>query len=420
MKNTFIKLLVFSIFGISSFFAFGQKVSVQGTVYYHNDTNYPMAGITMYLKDMNGNLLDVATSNPNGMYNFGNVTPGNYIVSASTTQSPLGVGIEDAQMVLLYLNNLIMFDNIQQLAADVTGDGVITMADYDTIMNHWLLTGMPFPVGDWVFTEDTITVTGGKDNPPTTGGSGTGDVGGIYLPGTKPKLMLDLLAEGTISVETKQDVDIPVRVNSHINIGAMGIVLEYPADLMQINGIHTSLSGLIYKIKGNKVIINYLGECMHPVEFMPGDVLFTIQAATMASFTEGKNIQLEIDPYVSQLNDKKGKIFIGESISAPGILWKSSVFAVQEIAVSENVVNVFPNPANGIINFSYQLPANGKVEILLSDVSGKVVWMYSQQQGNGTHSVSVNTDALQPGIYFYSIQSLDNRLNIKNKLLITR
>ncbi len=78
---------------------------------------------------------------------------------------------------------------IQQLAADVDGNGVINMNDYFTVVFGWFLYGYPFPSGDWVFTDATV-VAGLKDGN-NMGGTSSADVNGSFVPNyTKAELVM--------------------------------------------------------------------------------------------------------------------------------------------------------------------------------------------------------------------------------------
>jgi hypothetical protein len=307
------------------------------------------------------------------------------------------------------LNNQITFDVLQKLAADVTGDDTITIADYDTIMNHWLLTGLPFPAGNWVFTDDTIDVSKGKDNPPTAGGSSSGDVGGVFLPGQKPKPMIYPNCEETVTAQTKNSFAIPYTISSHMNIGGMGFVINYPSDLMTINNIKSPFGEIDYKVINDKIYISYLSPCMLPHEVFTGDVIFTIEGTTTDAFIQDKEIALVIDPFFSQLNDKKGKIFAGESVTFPKVVWEASPLGS---------AGVYPNPASETVNFVFSIEKEGYVHLKVYNATGEIVKQYSRVYQQGMQNINLNTDDLQSGIYFYSILSPENRLMEKGKLMI--
>ena len=70
--------------------------------------------------------------------------------------------------------------------------------------------------------------------------------------------------------------------------------------------------------------------------------------------------------------------------------------------VPEQVINNFkaePNPANVLINFSYELINNENVELSIYDITGKEVYKINQIQSKGNHQIKINTQNLNEGFY---------------------
>ncbi|MFN3941559.1 MAG: T9SS type A sorting domain-containing protein [Flavobacterium sp.] len=76
----------------------------------------------------------------------------------------------------------------------------------------------------------------------------------------------------------------------------------------------------------------------------------------------------------------------------------------------EKQVNLFPNPSNGEINI-HQLPENS--EILITDLSGKIVWRKSNSYSS---FMVINLQDLVKGIYL--IQILSKNQSIQKKLIL--
>ena len=79
----------------------------------------------------------------------------------------------------------------------------------------------------------------------------------------------------------------------------------------------------------------------------------------------------------------------------------------------------FPNPTNGFTTVRYSLENQSQVTFEMMDVTGKKVM--SIKEGNkiaGVHTIEINTDELNAGIYFYSVIVDGNR--IAKKMTITK
>jgi hypothetical protein len=70
------------------------------------------------------------------------------------------------------------------------------------------------------------------------------------------------------------------------------------------------------------------------------------------------------------------------------------------VSLGQNV----PNPANGTTTVNYSLQNEGEVTFTITDVTGKVV--YTSNEGTkqtGNHAITVNTENLSNGVYFYTV-----------------
>jgi aminopeptidase N len=66
----------------------------------------------------------------------------------------------------------------------------------------------------------------------------------------------------------------------------------------------------------------------------------------------------------------------------------------------------YPNPCGGQTTISYQLTNGGETELALYDLTGKRVrLLHEGWQSNGSHTLTVDTQHLNPGIYFYSLNT---------------
>ena len=78
----------------------------------------------------------------------------------------------------------------------------------------------------------------------------------------------------------------------------------------------------------------------------------------------------------------------------------------------------YPNPFNGHTTIEYQLPANGKVQLIFSDAIGRMIRLFNNSEAQpGTYTVDFNANELKPGIYFYTL--IFNGEKITKRMVVT-
>ena len=76
---------------------------------------------------------------------------------------------------------------------------------------------------------------------------------------------------------------------------------------------------------------------------------------------------------------------------------------------------VYPNPANDLVNISYQSDAKELIKVSLMDYSGKLVYIQNIQAGSGMNNYSLDVSKFAPGVYMLNIQSING--NMQRKLI---
>ncbi len=95
--------------------------------------------------------------------------------------------------------------------------------------------------------------------------------------------------------------------------------------------------------------------------------------------------------------------------TAPGIGEKGN----EEIFLS----GPFPNPASGLTRFSYSMPGNGPVRLIISDIQGRIVREFYRESNSG--DFIFGTWNMAPGIYACRIVSA-GRFSVARKLVVIR
>ncbi len=132
--------------------------TIEGTLQYDNILQTPVSGARIILTQ-NGMAMDSVISEPSGFFHFSHVPAGNYTITG-TAGLPWGGGnATDALIVLKHFTGMDTLTGIRLMAADVNNSGSINSVDALMIVQRFVGVISSFPAGDWVFTEETLTVT---------------------------------------------------------------------------------------------------------------------------------------------------------------------------------------------------------------------------------------------------------------------
>ncbi len=381
-------ILLLLLFGAFSSTAQNQ---ITGTLTYHD--NWGMDNSTVYLMDLNNNILDSCATNAAGEYVFNNVTPGDYLMTASTDLPAGGVDLGDAFLIMLNLYNMYTFNDIQELAADVDGDGVVTWDDYFTIVVGWFNYGYPFPVGDWVFETVPVSVTSSRDGGSGGGGgigsSSTGDVGGLFIPDKNfPYTPVEYLKA---SVPASEAYSYSVEINSADALGGFHLNLAIPEGVT-VTGVTSELQ-VEYNIEGNQLLITWVdSDLLKNVENVVIELELNVQGTDAVRFA---NIS--------------GTHFIGaEGEIANHVTLKFDDLEIGPAADQEATafnLKVGPNPFIDRTNLwiSSDNITNNAV-FAIYDGNGNIVKEFNiNVSGNAGQQVNIDLSDLSAGIYHYRL-----------------
>ena len=378
---------------------------INGSVRYHHKQNKPIPSVNLDLLDAGGNVVATTTTALNGTYNFVNVPNGTYTLKANTSISAGGVNMGSALSMFMHLCNINPFSPIQKLAADVDGDGTVTWDDYWAVVIDWFILGKPFPAGNWVFQEVTFAHTGAKTNVPTLGGSSSGDVNGSFVPSTRDVAALEVNY-------TNQSIDheftTGIYAKDITEASAMGLVIAYPENQISINDVECQLSGTNMSIKNGMIRISWVNQLFGTTNIDPNQPILTLKGNTTDKY-DGREIIFDLSP-ISHFCDAKG-----EQISTR--------YTLPKLTAAESHLGAnYPNPFVGSTSIDYIVPSDGKVTINLFNQQGQLVrTLVNEYHTTGIHSIQVNADGLQPGIYLYNISTEGtNRINETKRMIITR
>lgn len=77
-----------------------------------------------------------------------------------------------------------------------------------------------------------------------------------------------------------------------------------------------------------------------------------------------------------------------------------------------------PNPAKNVTSIEFHIPKSGNVQFKLVNMMGAVIQKHEQNYSTGDHKMTVETQSLETGVYYYSL-SFDGQIKTY-KMIIMR
>ncbi len=125
--------------------------------------------------------------------------------------------------------------------------------------------------------------------------------------------------------------------------------------------------------------------------------------------------------YKKNTETKKIDILTGEykslNIVGEAAIYQSLNLPFNIINNANNTLDIFPNPSNDLLNITYTLSTNSKIQIQLINSLGQIVKEVSNQQTSGSYTLTVDTKPFTNGIYYIRFS---DGVNIKQAKVIVQ
>ncbi len=391
-KNKAILVFLLVIFALSA------QSQIVGVVNYHEDPTNPLPDVTLELYDQNNNLVASTITNNIGEFSFSGIPVGDYSL-ISTTSLPVGeVDLIDASLILYYLIGWYTFNDYEFAAADVNGSGNVTFGDYILVLISYLMQGNPFPTDEWQFAEVQISVTSSRDtaSPAMVWGTSTGDVEGVWLPGSRELKYVEV-NEQDITLLNEKEVELNIGSNYDNLISGFNLNMVYPTNLIEVTDVIGPDENFHFNLDAEtgtlKVI--WLDESNDPGRTFLGETLFRVKVKQLdnsATSEEGLFSLLE----GGMVLDAKSNPVEDIQIEVPKIITSaSSNLSLDMIA--------YPNPAVNNLNIKLTSPTEGEADIEVYNLNGQLVKVINTSVFRGTQLINLETGSLPTGQYLYKI-----------------
>ncbi len=389
------------------------KLAVSGNISYDNAAATPFDGITAYLIRDNGRIDSVITD-ANGDFVFGDVVDGTYILTASTDKDWGGVNATDALMINRNAIGLLNLSPLKTLAANVNGQNNVTSTDALLTLRRSVGLDTAFDAGDWAFESDTIIVHNDTITAQNFLGICMADVNASYNPNTLKTETVSLHYADEIQLKENETTNIPIKIKSAENIGAVTLTLNYNSEQIAITGIKSPLDGFIFAIKTDQVRIAWNN--INPYPTKKDDILFWFEIKATEKLLTNPVSKFTLDNY-SEFADEYADVLQGINLEMPVITaHKEGINVPDKFMLSDN----FPNPFNNITIIEYGLPEKAHVNLELYNMIGeKIETLVQENHEKGIYRYVFDAGDLASGMYQYRITFLTRGdLIVKTKRMI--
>jgi hypothetical protein len=410
-----------------------QLHKISGTFTYYNTLNTVLSAqdvtVKLYLTSdgAHTNLLATDVTDASGYYEFTGLCPDiTYDIVATSTHTTAGaVNTTDAAQVNYWFTSLYSIEKVRFFAGDVNGTGgSINATDALKIQQNFVYGTAFVNRPSWTFWKsgETTTVNStsvyypsvnlpvGSDAQANMYGLCMGDFNRSFNPALTKSVSesLQLVYGNTVKAGAGQEVDLPLRLVNASSVGAVSLVINFPAGLAEVKDVvmNSTDGNLDWTVNGNELRIGWNSPVAVDLESF--DNLLTIKLKTTSAFTDGAIIRLELaaNP-LNELADDHFEV-IGDAILNAGVV-EAAPNGVSEHPEKDNLlISNYPNPFIRSTKFVYSLPVNGQVSVEIRNILGTLMTtLLNEYQARGEHSLVMNAGNLAPGIYLATIRVRD-------------
>jgi hypothetical protein len=336
-----------------------------------------------------------------------------YNFAYATTKSHSGINSTDALKALVQATGQTTLTGLYAAAADVSQSSGVTSADALEIQRRFVfVTSTSFTGGvDWVFDAGSFTPNGGDITGQKLYALAMGDINGSYVPniaenGTPTVFMIN---DGQMTVNDGDRVQVPVRIKSGTDVGAMSLSMYFPSNAMTIHDV-TLADGtsMLNKATGNEIRVAWAD--INAKLFADDDVVYYIDATIndVAAYNAAPlGVQSE-----SEFANGSGSVLQQVVLGVPTI--QATLTSTNAIETAAASVRSFPNPFSDRMTIEYDLPSTSNVTIqVFNSLGQEMATLVNDTQVQGTHRAIWNSDNQAAGVYFYTITIADGSASYK-------
>ncbi len=397
--------------------------SISGVVTYPNTGNTPMNNIPVKLKNSSGTVVSTTNTNASGNYSFPGVADGNYSLEASTDRPWGGVSAADVLLFKKHIANIAPLSGIFLACGDVNASGSLTASDVLLIKKRITAIVTSFPVGDWLFNNQPVAVSG-SDVTINFNGIIYGDANASYtwtdsdIPETSTE-QLNLQKSGSASTVTlgatqaaPGQLIVPLNVSSIRDLGAFQFSIRFdPSKLsfVESKGWSPGIEDVTVANPEPGTLAFLWAADDHGISLAGDALCHLVFTSTSAEIAE---ISWSDEPVPCEWYD-----FDADRIEI-GMLKTNMVNGMGGDDLLNDAVQIFPNPGTGIFNLSHKTLAAADMTVVVNNSLGIELARFEVEGSVSYAAGQIDLSHLPDGIYFVIIGTETER--ITKKLIIKR
>lgn len=396
------------------------SVTVSGNISYYNTSATAMNGVQVNLSQ-NSVVLHTATTDASGNYTIPGVYAGTYDVTFVTSKPAGGVNATDAAQLNAWgVGPQYDIEKVRFLSGDVIGPDIINATDASRVLTHFVTSGNPAFATAWTFwnTNDIVTTNAPQSTLLTvtvpTGSTGvtanyyalvTGDFNQSFIPSPAKNTTiltgLTLNHEGIMEVYPNETFMLPITAGMDMEISAISLVLEFPADRLEILGVYLGNDinqPLEYAVIGNQLRIGW--QSINHLSALTGDALVTLKVRNLYKIEENETLSFNLYPdTLNELADQNYEVIYGAMLLIDDI--KGNTVGTSNIELSQAIAfSGYPNPFSAKLTLNYSIPADGKVTFEVTSIMGnKVLKTNGLNTTAGAYISTLDANTLVAGVY---------------------
>jgi hypothetical protein len=252
----------------------------------------------------------------------------------------------------------------------------------------------------------------------------TGDFNGSFIPGNAKEASntLSLTYGATREVKTGDEFDLPVSTESAIDVGAVSLILNFPADKLEIMDVTLADQAgtpMMYNVSGDELRIGWYSR--ENLSLKAGDNLLVLKVKLLASLEENETVRftLAADP-LNELAEAVGNV-IPDAVLNMDLI--GSTLGINPGSGTETLrFTNYPNPFTGSTTLAYSLPVNGTVTIELLNMMGITdrVILNNVPQPSGDYKLVLNASDLPDGVYIATLKVSSDGFMMERTIKIVR
>lgn len=383
--------------------------SISGNVTYHNPAQTPIDNITLILKTLSGIEMDSVITDLNGAYTFLGVIYDDYVIEMSCKKSWGGVNASDGLEIMRHFVGLNLLVGLPLVAADVDASTFVNTSDALMCVQRFVGLINSFPVGDWAFDQDTLSVSGGTTFSYDPMSLCYGDMDGSYLvPAGKIQAKMELVNESVMYINSEEDFEVPLIIDRDISISAISLVINYPENFLELTNVifdQDEHGNPLYKVRNGELRIGWYD--VNPIKLLADDnlVILRFRAKKLTSWPEN-GLELKLNTG-SEVADPEANAISNILIKSRRLLAELSPSAKFSLDANH------PNPFYDETQISFVLPEAAHVNLSLYNILGEEVKIIQRNEyyDEGRNKIVMEKGDLRSGIYIYKLEANGRKSN---------